>query len=85
MLNSVVIGYRLGTIFILFIFFSSKQMVAQHNARKFHPSKKAGKLKWVVFQESIPNINELPIKNKIPLELYSLTKDTSDYAWYSTR
>ncbi|KAE9447372.1 hypothetical protein C3L33_20719, partial [Rhododendron williamsianum] len=64
--------------------FNTQTMVAQHNARKFHPSKKAGKLKWVVSQESIPNINELPIKNKIPLELYSLTKDTSDYAWYST-
>ncbi|KAI8533177.1 hypothetical protein RHMOL_Rhmol11G0276800 [Rhododendron molle] len=64
--------------------FNTQTMVAQHNARNFHPSKKAGKLEWVVFQESIPNINELPLQNKIPLELYSLTKDTSDYAWYST-
>lgn len=30
-------------------------------------------------------MNDLPVKNKEPLELYSLTKDTSDYAWYCTR
>ncbi|KAA8546108.1 hypothetical protein F0562_020441 [Nyssa sinensis] len=60
------------------------EIVAQHNARNFHPSKTASNLKWEMYQESIPTINDLPIKNKIPLELYSFTKDASDYAWYST-
>ena len=67
------------------IHFLLKQIVAQHNARNFHPSKKANKLKWEMSQESIPTIDELSVKYKSPLELYMFTKDTSDYAWYSTR
>ncbi|KAK3028490.1 hypothetical protein RJ639_040059 [Escallonia herrerae] len=66
------------------VVFNSQTIVAQHNARNFHPSKKARNLKWEMFRESIPTITELPIKTKAPMELYSLTRDTSDYAWYST-
>ncbi|XP_019165122.1 PREDICTED: beta-galactosidase 13-like isoform X2 [Ipomoea nil] len=67
--------------------FNSQNIVSQHNARRFVPSKLAGRddLKWEMFQETIPTIDNLPIKNLRPLELYTLTKDTSDYAWYSTR
>uniref|UniRef100_A0A5B7B076 Beta-galactosidase n=1 Tax=Davidia involucrata TaxID=16924 RepID=A0A5B7B076_DAVIN len=66
------------------VVYNTQTIVAQHNARNFHPSKKASNLKWEMFQESVPTFNDLPIKNKMPLELYSFTKDTSDYAWYST-
>lgn len=61
------------------------QIVAQHNARNFHPSKKASNLKWEMSQESIPQMHHLETRSKEPLELYNMTKDTSDYAWYSTR
>ncbi|XP_057500684.1 beta-galactosidase 13-like [Actinidia eriantha] len=66
------------------VVFNTQKIVAQHNARNFHPSKKANKLKWEMSQESIPTIDELSVKYKSPLELYMFTKDTSDYAWYST-
>ncbi|PSS29520.1 Beta-galactosidase [Actinidia chinensis var. chinensis] len=66
------------------VVFNTQTIVAQHNARSFHPSKKANKLKWEMSQESIPTIEELSVKYKSPLELYAFTKDTSDYAWYST-
>ncbi|KAL6963709.1 hypothetical protein U1Q18_034714, partial [Sarracenia purpurea var. burkii] len=66
------------------VVFNTQTIVAQHSARSFHPSKKARKLKWEMFGESIPSMNELPVQSKVPLELYSLTKDTSDYAWYGT-
>ncbi|KAA8535989.1 hypothetical protein F0562_028467 [Nyssa sinensis] len=67
------------------VVFNTQTIVAQHSARNFHPSKKAKNLKWEMFQESIPTFNDLPVKNKMPMELYSFTKDTTDYAWYSTR
>lgn len=39
-----------------------------------------------MYQESIPTVDDdLPIKDQVPHELYTLAKDTSDYAWYSTR
>lgn len=63
----------------------SKQVVSQHNSRNFVPSEKAKNLKWEMYQEKVPTVNELALKNREPLELYSLTKDKSDYAWYSTR
>lgn len=61
------------------------QVVSQHNSRNFVPSEKAKNLKWEIYQEKIPTIHDLALKNRDPLELYSLTKDKSDYAWYSTR
>jgi len=59
--------------------------VSQHNSRNFVASEKAKGLKWEKYQEKVPTISELSLKNREPLELYTLTKDTSDYAWYSTR
>lgn len=35
--------------------------------------------------ETIPTVQQVPVNNKIPLELYSLLKDTTDYGWYTTR
>ncbi|RAL48448.1 hypothetical protein DM860_005872 [Cuscuta australis] len=67
------------------VVYNTQTIVSQHNARNFHPSKIARNLKWEMFQEPIPSFDELPIKNQVPREFYSLTKDTSDYAWYSTR
>ncbi|KAL2476996.1 Beta-galactosidase 13 [Forsythia ovata] len=66
------------------VVYNTQRVVAQHNSRNFHPSKNAKIVKWEMFQESIPTMNDLQVKSKVPLELYSFTKDTSDYAWYST-
>jgi len=66
------------------VVYNTQTVVSQHNSRNFLPSKEGKINKWEMFQENIPNINDLPVKNKEPLELYDFTKDTSDYAWYST-
>ncbi|MCD9642803.1 beta-galactosidase [Datura stramonium] len=66
------------------VVYNTQMVVAQHNSRNFIASEKAKNLKWEMYQEKVPTINDLPLKNREPLELYSLTKDTSDYAWYST-
>ncbi|XP_009605185.1 beta-galactosidase 13 [Nicotiana tabacum] len=66
------------------VVYNTQTIVSQHNSRNFLPSEKAKNLKWEMYQEKVPTISDLPLKNREPLELYSLTKDTSDYAWYST-
>ncbi|KAJ8570991.1 hypothetical protein K7X08_037963 [Anisodus acutangulus] len=66
------------------VVYNTQMIVSQHNSRNFIASEKAKNLKWEMYQEKVPTINDLSLKNKVPLELYSLTKDTSDYAWYST-
>lgn len=66
------------------VVYNTMTIVAQHNARNFHPSKKARNLKWEMFTEKVPTVNELPVKSREPLELFALKKDVSDYAWYGT-
>lgn len=41
--------------------------------------------KWEVFYEAIPSSKKLQTNEKTPAELYKLLKDTTDYAWYTTR
>ncbi|XP_019197934.1 PREDICTED: beta-galactosidase 13-like [Ipomoea nil] len=65
--------------------FNTQHILAQHNHRTFDPSKVAGNLKWEMFQESIPTIDTLPAKSPAPKEMYTLTKHTTDYVWFSTR
>nr|GMC87505.1 beta-galactosidase 13-like [Ipomoea batatas] len=67
------------------VVFNTQNVVSQHNARNYVPSKLSNNFKWEMFQESIPTIDNLGMKSQLPLELYSLTKDTTDYVWYSTR
>ena len=59
-----------------------KQIVSQHNARNFAKSKKAKKLKWEMAPEVI--LTQLKVTSNVPMELYGLTKDQTDYAWYTT-
>ncbi|XP_019071397.1 beta-galactosidase 13-like isoform X2 [Solanum lycopersicum] len=66
------------------VVYNTQTIVSQHNSRNFVASEKAKGLKWEKYQEKVPTSSDLPLKNREPLELYSLTKDTSDYAWYST-
>ncbi|KAJ9549053.1 hypothetical protein OSB04_021596 [Centaurea solstitialis] len=66
------------------VVFSTELIVAQHNSRTFIPSKKANNLKWESYRETIPTFKDLPVHHKSPIELTSMTKDTTDYLWYST-
>ncbi|EPS74283.1 beta-galactosidase, partial [Genlisea aurea] len=66
------------------VVFNTQTVVAQHSSRNFVPSRKATIAKWEAFQEAIPEFEDFPLKSLSPKELYDFTKDTSDYAWYST-
>ncbi|GAA0143573.1 galactosidase [Lithospermum erythrorhizon] len=66
------------------VVYNTQQIVGQHNSRNMEPSATASNLKWEVYQERVPSINDLKRKSESPLELYSFTRDTTDYAWYST-
>ena len=68
------------------VVYNTQTVVAQHNARTFHKSKNANKdIKWEMSKEEVPTVDDSPIKYKEPLELLGLTKDTTDYLWYTTR
>ncbi|XP_051144918.1 beta-galactosidase 13-like isoform X2 [Andrographis paniculata] len=55
-----------------------------HTSRNLVVSERAKMGKWEMLRESIPTMADLELKSQAPMELYTLTKDTSDYAWYST-
>ncbi|KAG2397979.1 Beta-galactosidase 13 [Vigna angularis] len=60
------------------------EVASQHNSRNFKKSKNANNFKWEVFTETIPVAKDIPVSGNVPAELYSLLKDTTDYAWYTT-
>ncbi|XP_057783214.1 beta-galactosidase 13-like [Salvia miltiorrhiza] len=66
------------------VVYNSQAVVAQHSSRNFLVSETAKLSKWEMFRESIPTTDNLEVKSVSPRELYSLTRDTSDYAWFST-
>ncbi|KAE9586607.1 hypothetical protein Lal_00004747 [Lupinus albus] len=66
------------------VVFNTQQIASQHNSRNFRRSTLANNHKWEVFSESIPSTQRVPVSQKLPAELYSLLKDTTDYAWYTT-
>lgn len=65
--------------------YSHLQIDTQHNARNFKRPRIANNNKWEVFTEAIPSAQDVPPNQKFPSELFSLLKDTTDYAWYTTR
>ncbi|KAK0606163.1 hypothetical protein LWI29_034764 [Acer saccharum] len=61
------------------------EMSAQHSSRNYQKSEIANKnLQWEIYKDDVPNRDESLIKEKVPRELWSLTKDTTDYLWYTT-
>ena len=66
------------------VVYNTQAVVAQHSSRNFVVSKRARISKWEMFREAVPTRHDLEVKSLEPRELYSFTKDTSDYAWYST-
>ncbi|KAJ0077209.1 hypothetical protein Patl1_36031 [Pistacia atlantica] len=69
------------------VVYNTQTIVSQHNARTFMKSEVANEKlasNWEMTNEIIPNFDQLPNKAKNPLELFGLTKDTTDYAFYAT-
>uniref|UniRef100_A0A7N0U519 Beta-galactosidase n=1 Tax=Kalanchoe fedtschenkoi TaxID=63787 RepID=A0A7N0U519_KALFE len=66
------------------VVYNTFTIVSQHSERQFLKSATAHRnLKWKMSKEIIPT-RATQILNKTPLELFDLSKDTSDYAWYTT-
>ncbi|XP_010548094.1 PREDICTED: beta-galactosidase 11 [Tarenaya hassleriana] len=65
------------------VVYNTAQILSQHTSRNFIKSKKANKkFEFNVFSESVPK--GLDGDSYIPVELYGLAKDKTDYAWYTT-
>ncbi|XP_010446366.1 PREDICTED: beta-galactosidase 14-like [Camelina sativa] len=66
------------------VVYNTAQIVAQHSWRNFVKSEKTTSegLKFEMFHENIAS--KLGGDSLIPGELYYLTKDKTDYAWYTT-
>ncbi|CAN1771307.1 Beta-galactosidase 14 [Linum perenne] len=57
-------------------------IVAQHNSRNFVRSQVTNKLDWKMITETVAT--DLKETAATPMELYYLTKDKTDYGWYTT-
>ncbi|KAL5752456.1 hypothetical protein ACOSQ2_022963 [Xanthoceras sorbifolium] len=67
------------------VVYNTQTMSAQHSSRNYHKSEIANRdLQWEIFRDNVPTRDESPIKEISPRELWSVTKDTSDYLWYTT-
>ncbi|KAK7264196.1 hypothetical protein RJT34_31801 [Clitoria ternatea] len=66
------------------VVFNTESIASQHNARTFKKSDVANNHKWEIYIENIPTVKELPPSQKAPSEVYTLLKDKSDYAWFTT-
>ncbi|KAK6282884.1 hypothetical protein POUND7_016709 [Theobroma cacao] len=65
------------------VVYNTQMITAQHNTRNFVRSATANKnFNWQMYKEYVPT--QLGSMTKEPMELYELTKDTTDYAWYTT-
>ncbi|KAK8488052.1 hypothetical protein V6N11_021106 [Hibiscus sabdariffa] len=59
------------------------EITSQHNSRNFVRSATANKnINWEMYKEALPA--ELGAVKPEPRELFDLTKDKTDYAWYTT-
>lgn len=62
------------------------QVNSQHNARTFDAGKATKENnQWQMYTEQIPTSRDANVSAKGPLELLNMTKDTTDYLWYTTR
>ncbi|XP_077246254.1 beta-galactosidase 11-like [Tasmannia lanceolata] len=67
------------------VVFNTQRINTQHNARNYmHRDESNRNMHWTMFQEKIPKLKRSHIKNSEPLEHLNVTKDESDYLWYTT-
>lgn len=65
------------------VVYNTQQVNAQHNSRTFDPVKDAiTNNNWEMYQEVIPTSKG--VKSMGLMEMYNMTKDTTDYLWYTT-
>ncbi|XP_042415472.1 beta-galactosidase 11-like [Zingiber officinale] len=65
------------------VVYNTQQVNAQHNSRTFDPSKDANaNNNWEMYQDVVPTSKG--VKSNGLMELYNMTKDTTDYLWYAT-
>ncbi|MQM21984.1 hypothetical protein Taro_055029 [Colocasia esculenta] len=68
------------------VVFNTQRVNSQHNARTYHLAKESNKnAEWKMYQESVPTMRQAPLRATEPMELMNLTKDETDYLWYTTR
>ncbi|KAF3324950.1 beta-galactosidase 11-like isoform X1 [Carex littledalei] len=66
-------------------FKKSVEVNAQHNSRTFQTAKQTQeKNVWKMYKEPILKYRHTSVKTQEPQELFEMTKDKTDYAWYST-
>ncbi|XP_078173260.1 beta-galactosidase 11-like [Carex rostrata] len=67
------------------VVYNTQRVNAQHNARTFIVAKQTQQNnEWMMNQEPVPRYREASMKTQEPLELFNMTKDKSDYMWYTT-
>ncbi|RWW61959.1 hypothetical protein BHE74_00030935 [Ensete ventricosum] len=63
-----------------------KTVISQHNARTFHVAKETSmNNRWQMHKDHVPRVRDTRVRSRKTLELFNMTKDTSDYLWYTTR
>lgn len=61
-------------------------MTSQNNFRTYVESDVFQKKNmWEMYQEPVPKFSDTNIISDKPLELFNMTKDETDYLWYTTR
>ncbi|XP_014757381.1 beta-galactosidase 12 isoform X2 [Brachypodium distachyon] len=67
------------------VVYNTKRVFVQHSERSFHTADESTKNNvWEMYSEPIPRYKVTSVRTKEPLEQYNLTKDKSDYLWYTT-
>ncbi|KAG8048213.1 hypothetical protein GUJ93_ZPchr0008g12393 [Zizania palustris] len=68
------------------VVFSTQHVNSQHNQRTFHfADQTVHNNVWEMFpEEKVPRYSQATLRTQKPLELYNLTKDNTDYVWYTT-
>ncbi|KAK1559957.1 hypothetical protein Q3G72_020495 [Acer saccharum] len=66
--------------------YSDEEIASQHNSWNFEQSMTSHKKEssWETYTEIQPTFDNLKMKSRSLLELFSLNKDTTDYTYYST-
>ena len=70
------------------VVFSTQHVNSQHNQRTFHFTDQTVQNNvWEMYTEGdkVPTYKFTTVRTEKPLESYNMTKDKTDYLWYTTR